>query len=1278
MRKLKIFCPLVLLFSLFTFLFSCNLTSSLPEGDLQEKMEENVRWTNAAVLSVTVAVPSGWGTSPHLGMNKCYDNARAGETPRQGYPFNVEFVPASGFGFQRWLAFKTEDYAKLITGDDDEVALPVLNGYGVEITESVSQTGARIAAVTINITDPVTLVPWCNSKPAVVQTNPPLINTGATYGRGQEIRIWFSMDIDVDTIGFGSGKIELRAQEILADGSIEIYEDVERHFKDPVYQDRRISIATKEDRPPADLIITVSVGTKIAGANGNNLAAPVEFFYRTDNRVIRNVYYADNIWAVHKPDDADDGADFFYQGAANDRDRRLRKTNGEYKVTLYFTVSPSSADIEPTPNAYDIVFIEYSNLAGDDPNNVVAPNMKKTVTSIAAATDPAAAIYRSASQAGAATVYRADYTLNQGYVKPGIIRLAVLPHRTGAAGAAVEPDDWQNAVAEMRFVSVVLDNQPPGGNASFTLSGQVPGSAGNYNDSSNRMLAITPNLAGVADNEGAGIRQMSTTLNRPWTMDEQSVLEWRYSIEKLADDAPQRTTDYESAWFAFGENPPDLDLTGIQFKSANSARKVKAQFRDTLGNESPWFEMAAITYYTPDFEAVTVYSASYRDETYEEEAERNTIAVTWTRPAGMDGVEVKINDGTPINVAGAGNISQPQPGQTRSILQVPRIDAAGVRSGRAVSNVTGYTITLTAYNDYVRADPVTFKIWNIPDMSVSNINPVVELTQENITSLLGAAGSSGKNFVLTSDITLGSPPTAWQPVGTSGTPFQGKFYGNGHTITINGMNPVADMGLFGYVSGSSTNTAEIRDLRVEYNMTATRTGNLNFGGIVGLATGSAKIQNVVVGGNRGTLTLTIAGTTTATPCVGTIIGQMGSGVTIDNGYTAQALTVSGGADQVDMGGMVGDCAGTVNNAISEANVTFNGSCNVSIGGVFGYVHGNTITNCEYLDGEVIANKTGGQTNIGGFSGYAASITKIENSGSRGLVKINYNTGLGLILAGGFSGLISGGVKGSYSNTSLEVTVNAEGSGQRQSIGGFGGRMTGGTTSQCYATGSITVSSTGNETNDYFVGGFTGPIENGITFNDCYATGNVVLERSNSGGGGNSDAGGFGARMETATTAAPNTVNRCFSTGSVTVNTQRIGGGSMGGLVAYIMSANNTISNCVALGSSVTAISTANSGYGRISANDDYGSRSNNHGLNTMAIRYKVGNGNLTLTTQTSSATGKDGQDIQRQLLSSTFWRSVLVGYPVTPVPVTVDEVWDLGTPVTRNGYPTLRGVGGQQ
>ena len=51
-----------------------------------------------------------------------------------------------------------------------------------------------------------------------------------------------------------------------------------------------------------------------------------------------------------------------------------------------------------------------------------------------------------------------------------------------------------------------------------------------------------------------------------------------------------------------------------------------------------------------------------------------------------------------------------------------------------------------------------------------------------------------------------------------------------------------------------------------------------------------------------------------------------------------------------------------------------------------------------------------------------------------------------------------------------------------------------------------------------------------------------------------------------------------------------------------------------------------------------------------------------------------GATIQRALVSSSFWRGTITGGNNVGFS---DAVWDTGAAVNINGYPSLRGLGGQ-
>jgi hypothetical protein len=180
----------------------------------------------------------------------------------------VEFTPAAGYGFEKWVALPTGSFDPANPAATD--LSQDLNGNSVAITESIGASGARTAAVTINTATPVTLVPWCTDRPGVAQTNPPLINSGISYTRGQTIRITFgpAMKLQEELAEqFGPGYIEINGltvgeeSEIWDDPATEADEagdltgrqaETMRYFKTPVY-DPNTNIITISPEDDGDL-----------------------------------------------------------------------------------------------------------------------------------------------------------------------------------------------------------------------------------------------------------------------------------------------------------------------------------------------------------------------------------------------------------------------------------------------------------------------------------------------------------------------------------------------------------------------------------------------------------------------------------------------------------------------------------------------------------------------------------------------------------------------------------------------------------------------------------------------------------------------------------------------------------------------------------------------------------------------------------------------------------------------------------------------------------------
>ena len=204
---------------------------------------------------------------------------------------------------------------------------------------------------------------------------------------------------------------------------------------------------------------------------------------------------------------------------------------------------------------------------------------------------------------------------------------------------------------------------------------------------------------------------------------------------------------------------------------------------------------------------------------------------------------------------------------------------------------------------------------------------------------------AGVVFKLMKDLDLSDfindnfPSQGWSPVGVEATPFQGKFYGNNHTLSGLWINrtSINNVGFFGYVSG-----AEIKDLTIESTYVY---GSSNVGTLVGYATGS----------------------------------------TITNCH------VSGTGSETVKGAYVGGVAGYILGSTSMMNCSFNGECVKSTandsyaGGFVGYAKSSTLTNCDATT-KVIA-----KAYTGGIAGWASEVT-LSNCNAKGDITATANTG----------------------------------------------------------------------------------------------------------------------------------------------------------------------------------------------------------------------------------------------------------------------------------------------
>ena len=247
----------------------------------------------------------------------------------------------------------------------------------------------------------------------------------------------------------------------------------------------------------------------------------------------------------------------------------------------------------------------------------------------------------------------------------------------------------------------------------------------------------------------------------------------------------------------------------------------------------------------------------------------------------------------------------------------------------------------------------------------------------NDLDLAGGTGTSGGHFW--------NDGAGWEPVGTSASPFNGNFDGQGHTISglFIDRSSENEVGLF----GSTGVSAVIHDLEL---LGVDIQGGTNVGAVIGEnhgdLNGSSSTGDVV--GNAST---------------GGLVGS-NSGV-----ISASSTSVISNGGNIT-GGFVGFNEGSISLSYASGNV--NGADKA--GGFVGENDGSgTIAN-SYATGDVSGNEF-----VGGFAGNALSGSDIANSYSLGTVTGTSNFG-------GFIGTNLGTIDNSYWNMGTSCMSSSNG------------------------------------------------------------------------------------------------------------------------------------------------------------------------------------------------------------------------------------------------------------
>lgn len=219
-----------------------------------------------------------------------------------------------------------------------------------------------------------------------------------------------------------------------------------------------------------------------------------------------------------------------------------------------------------------------------------------------------------------------------------------------------------------------------------------------------------------------------------------------------------------------------------------------------------------------------------------------------------------------------------------------------------------------------------------------------------------------------------------------------------------------------------------------------------------------------------------------------------------NGKTITGLTVTGSDQYAGLFGYIGS-GGTVKNVVLEGVQITSDNRLGDAGGVAGYSYGKI----EYCS-------VSGSVSISGTNSYAGGVVGFQFGGSITGCSSSATVNAG-ILAGGVAGSTDSGASLTGCYATGNVTVESSGSGTSGGVVGRNGASS--TLQACYATGSVTCSGSGT----IYAGGVTGT-NNGGTLTACYHANGTVSAT-------NGTTGGVAGRNYDLIASLPATITACY-------------------------------------------------------------------------------------------------------------------------------------------------------
>ena len=260
-----------------------------------------------------------------------------------------------------------------------------------------------------------------------------------------------------------------------------------------------------------------------------------------------------------------------------------------------------------------------------------------------------------------------------------------------------------------------------------------------------------------------------------------------------------------------------------------------------------------------------------------------------------------------------------------------------------------------------------------------------------------------KDFCYAADASQNLEELSWVPIGNIERDYKGTFDGNGKTITNLYINATQEfMGLFGYTYQST-----IKNLTFE-NANVTNTQDI-IGILVGDAGSGSTLQNIKI-----SETCQIKG--------GIYTGGI-AGILYGNAYNCVNYATVQGKEKV--GGLFGSYQRTGNSITACANYGNVTATSQRVGGLVGEFSGGTIQDCANY------GNVKGANSVAGLAGYVHD-GKIQNVFSYGSISATNGTEVGMVLGyskyGATEGMVAYYSGAKLTANSQEITVKAFGSG----------------------------------------------------------------------------------------------------------------------------------------------------------------------------------------------------------------------------------------------------------